>query len=138
MSIDSENNSTPAAEAPATKASRKAKKAKPAKKAGRSKNATAKPKADHTNKKAVVIEMMKRAKGATLPEIRKATGLAAAHRAWLRQHPGQQGRGEDRVLQERRRRTDVQDREIAQGNSSSKRRLRSQTGAAFLLSGASK
>jgi hypothetical protein len=33
-----------------------------------------KPQADRTNKKAEVIEMMKRAKGATLPEIMKATG----------------------------------------------------------------
>jgi hypothetical protein len=49
--------------------------------------------------------------------------LAAAHRTWLREHPGQQGRGEDRVVQERCWRTDVQDREITSGNSSSKRRL---------------
>jgi hypothetical protein len=33
-----------------------------------------KPKADRTNGKAEVIAMMKRAKGATLPEIMKATG----------------------------------------------------------------
>jgi len=35
---------------------------------------TAKPKADRTNKKAEIIAMMKRAKGATLPEVMKATG----------------------------------------------------------------
>jgi len=50
-----------------------AKKAKPAKKAGRARKAATKPKADRTNKKAEVIVMMKRAKGATLPEIMKAT-----------------------------------------------------------------
>ena len=36
--------------------------------------AASKPKADRTNKKAEVIAMMKRAKGATLAEIMKATG----------------------------------------------------------------
>jgi hypothetical protein len=50
------------------------KKAKPANKAGRAKKSSSKPKADRTNKKADVIAMMKRAKGATLPEIMKATG----------------------------------------------------------------
>ena len=50
------------------------KKAKPAKKVGRTKKPAAKPKADRANKKAEVIEMMKRAKGATLAEIVKATG----------------------------------------------------------------
>jgi hypothetical protein len=74
MSIESENASTSAAEAPTTKGPRKAKKAKPAKKAGRAKKPGSKPKADRTNKKADVIAMMKRAKGATLPEIVKATG----------------------------------------------------------------
>jgi len=49
------------------------KKIKPAKKTARAKK-PAKPKADRTNKKAEVIAMMKRAKGATLPEIMKATG----------------------------------------------------------------
>ena len=38
------------------------------------KKAAGNPKADRTNKKAEVIAMMKRAKGATLPEIMKATG----------------------------------------------------------------
>ena len=36
--------------------------------------ADAKPKADRTNKKAEVIALMKRANGASLPEIMKATG----------------------------------------------------------------
>jgi hypothetical protein len=74
MSNDSENTSTSAAEAPATKGPRKAKKAKSAKKGGRAKRAAAKPKADRANKKAEVIAMMNRAKGATLAEIMKATG----------------------------------------------------------------
>jgi hypothetical protein len=69
MSIESENTSTSAAESPATKGPRKTKKVKPAKK----RKAFTKPNADHTNKKAKVIAMMKRAKGATLPEIMKAT-----------------------------------------------------------------
>ena len=65
MSNDSENTCTSAAEA-ATKGPRKAQKTRPAKKTGRAKKAPAEPKADHTNKKAEVIAMMKRAKGATL------------------------------------------------------------------------
>ena len=50
------------------------KKAKHAKKAGRAKKTVGKPAAERSNKKAEVIAMMKRAKGATLPEIMKATG----------------------------------------------------------------
>ena len=73
--IDSENMSKPAPEAAKPKGARRAgKKAKPAKKAGRAKKAAGKPKADRTNKKAEVIAMMKRAKGATLAEIMKPTG----------------------------------------------------------------
>jgi hypothetical protein len=49
------------------------KKAKPAKKAARAKNPASKPKADRANKKADVIALMKRAKGATLAEIMAAT-----------------------------------------------------------------
>ena len=59
-----------------------AKPKKPAKGAKRAKNAKRgkkakpgkKPAAERTNKKADVIAMMKRAKGATLAEIMKATG----------------------------------------------------------------
>jgi hypothetical protein len=47
-------------------------------KAGRTKKAAGKPKADRSNKKAEVIAMLKRAKGATLAEIMKATGRAYA------------------------------------------------------------
>jgi uncharacterized membrane-anchored protein len=51
-----------------------AKQARPAKKAGQAKKARAgKPKADRANKKADVIAMMKRAKGATLAEIMAVT-----------------------------------------------------------------
>ena len=74
MSNESENANTSTAEVPATNGKRKpAKKAKSAKK-GRAKKPAAKPKADRANKKAEVIAMMKRAKGATLAEIIKATG----------------------------------------------------------------
>jgi hypothetical protein len=62
MSIESENTSTIAAEAPATKGPRKAK-AKPAKKARGAKKPASKPKAERTTKKADVIAMMKRANG---------------------------------------------------------------------------
>ena len=73
--IDSENISKPAPDAAKPKGAHKpAKKAKPAKKGGRAKKAAAKPKTDSTNKKADVIAMMKRVKGATLPEIMTATG----------------------------------------------------------------
>jgi hypothetical protein len=76
--IDSENLSKPAPDTAKPKGARKAgKKAKAAKKSGRAKKAPAKPKADRANKKAEVIAMMKRAKGATLPEIMKATGWQA-------------------------------------------------------------
>jgi hypothetical protein len=58
----------------AAKQKRKAgKKAKPAKNAGRAKKPTGKPETERANKKAEVIAMMKRAKGATLAEIMKAT-----------------------------------------------------------------
>jgi hypothetical protein len=71
--IDSETTSKPAPDPAKPKGAGKAgKKAKPAKKASRAKKA-AKPKVDRTNKKAEVIAMMKRAKGATLAEIIKAT-----------------------------------------------------------------
>jgi len=73
--IDSENISKPDHETAQPQRARKAgKKAKPTKKAGRAKKPTGKPKADRANKKADVIAMMKRAKGATLPEIMKVTG----------------------------------------------------------------
>ena len=71
--IDSENIGKPAPDPAKPKGARKAgKKAKPAKKASHTKKAS-NPKADRTNKKAEVIAMMKRAKGATLAEIMKAT-----------------------------------------------------------------
>jgi hypothetical protein len=72
--IDSANGgSKPEPTAAKPKRERKAKKAKAPKKAGRAKKPAAKPKADRSNKKADVIAMMKRAKGATLAEITKAT-----------------------------------------------------------------
>ena len=92
---------------------RATKKTKPVKNASPARKAAGKPKGDRANKKVEVVALMKRAKGATLAEIMVATGWQA-HGARLRQHPRQQGRGEYRVVQERRRRADVQDREIAQ------------------------
>jgi hypothetical protein len=57
--IDSGNISKPAPDTANPKGTRKAaKKPKFAKKVGRAKKAAAKPKADHTNKKADVIAMM--------------------------------------------------------------------------------
>jgi len=49
------------------------KKAKAAKKAGRAKKAAGKQKTERANKKAEVIALMKRAKGATLAEIMAVT-----------------------------------------------------------------
>ena len=66
------NASAPEAPQPKTKRA-PTKKAKAAKKAGRAKKPASKPKADRSNKKAEVIAMMKRAKGATLAEIMAAT-----------------------------------------------------------------
>jgi hypothetical protein len=64
----------PAPEVPRPKTKRTpAKKAKLAKKAGRAGKPASKPKADRANKKAEVIALMKRAKGATLAEIMAAT-----------------------------------------------------------------
>ena len=72
----SQKKNAPKAKKTATSAKRKmeanaSKEAKPAKKAA------AKPAADRANKKAEVIAMMKRAKGATLAEIMEATGWQA-------------------------------------------------------------
>jgi len=112
--IDTEKTPDTSTPQPQAKGRRTAaKKTKPAKKARQPKKAAGKPPADRANKKAEVIAMMKRAKGATLPEIMKATGLAAAHSAWLRQHPGQQGRAEHRVVQERRWRAQLQDSQVS-------------------------
>jgi hypothetical protein len=71
--IDMEKTTTPEPGPRLAKARRTAaKKAKPAKKAGPAKKAAGKPKADRANKKAEVIALMKRAKGATLAEIMAA------------------------------------------------------------------
>jgi hypothetical protein len=73
-----EAEKTPDTSAPQPKGKRTtAKKAKTAKKVSRAKKAAAKPKADRVNKKAEVIAMMKRAKGATLAEIMATTGWQA-------------------------------------------------------------
>jgi len=84
MTITTDVQKTPAAEAqPETetkpkklaKGGKPRKKAKTTKKAKPTKKAAAgKPAAERSNKKAEVIAMMKRAKGATLAEIMEATG----------------------------------------------------------------
>jgi len=75
--IDSDNISKPAPVAQPKVRRKPAKKAKATKKAPKAKKAAGKPKSDGTNKKADVIAMMKRAKGATLPEIMAATNWQA-------------------------------------------------------------
>ena len=72
MNTATESEKSASAEVPQPKTKR-TKKAKPAKNARRAKKAASKPKADRANKKAEVIAMMKRAKGATLAEIMAAT-----------------------------------------------------------------
>jgi hypothetical protein len=69
---ESENASAP--EVPRPKTNRTpSKKARPAKKAGGAKRPSSKSKPDRANKKAEVIALMKRAKGATLAEIMAIT-----------------------------------------------------------------
>jgi hypothetical protein len=68
--IDSETRPAPAAK----RTRKSAKNAKAAKKSHPAKKADGKGKADRANKKAEVIALMKRAKGATLTEIITATG----------------------------------------------------------------
>lgn len=67
--IESDSTSTPAS---ATKTKRKQ-----AKKAKATKKPAGKPKTEGANKKAEVIALMKRAKGATLADIMEATGWQA-------------------------------------------------------------
>jgi hypothetical protein len=74
MSSEIDSNVT-SEQAPAKKAARKS--PKPPKKAKLTKKSAAKPKAERANKKAEVIALMKRAKGATLAEIMDATGWQA-------------------------------------------------------------
>jgi len=72
--IDTEKATTPELGAPGAKRKQTpVKKAKASKKAGRAKKPASKPKADRANKKAEVIALMKRAKGAMLAEIMAAT-----------------------------------------------------------------
>jgi len=74
--IDTEK--TPNASAPQAKGRRTAaKKSKAAKKAASGKKAASKPKADRTNKKAEVIALMKRVRGATFAEIMAVTKCQA-------------------------------------------------------------
>ena len=73
-----ETTISPAPEAQQPKAeSKPTKKAKIARKASRTKEAEAKRKAERSSRKTQVISPMKRAKGATLAEIMKATSWQA-------------------------------------------------------------
>jgi len=76
--IEAEVSNTPVSQEEASKPKRNAaKKTKRAKKPARAQKAKPAKKSatsERTNKKAEVIAMMKRAKGATLPEIMEATG----------------------------------------------------------------
>jgi hypothetical protein len=74
MSTIERENQASKPEAPQPKRARKPSKAKATKKASAGKKTTGKPKADRSNKKAEVIALMKRARGATLAEIVAATG----------------------------------------------------------------
>ena len=74
--IDSATNSKPAPDTAPRQTRKATKKAKAPKKASPA-NWAGKPKADRGNKKAEVIAMMKRAKGATLAEIMEETGWQA-------------------------------------------------------------
>jgi len=74
-SIETEKTTTPEPSAPQAKGKRAAAtKAKAAKKAKPARKAVAKRVAERSNKKAEVVVLMKRAKGATLTEIVEATG----------------------------------------------------------------
>jgi hypothetical protein len=79
VNSESIDTSTPEASEPKAKsnAAKTAKKAKSQKKQRGAKKAPAKAKSDRTNKKANVVTMMKRPKGASLPEIMKETGWQA-------------------------------------------------------------
>jgi hypothetical protein len=70
---ESEKNASAPDVPPAKSKRTPAKKAKHGKKAGATKKHASKPKADRANKKAEVIALMKRAKGATLAEIMAVT-----------------------------------------------------------------
>ena len=121
--IDSEDARKPKPDTAKPEGARKAgKRAKPAKKAGREKKAAAKPKADRTNKKAEVIAMMKRAKGATLPEMMKATGWQPHTVRGFVSILGSKGGEKIESSRNAAGRTDGQDRKIASANSRPKRR----------------
>ena len=98
-----------------------AKKARPPKKAARAGKPASKPKADRANKKAEVIAMMKRAKGATLAKIIAAKEWQALTVRGFMSIPASKGGEKIESPMNAGGRADLQDREIGSGNSLSKR-----------------
>ena len=74
--------------------------------------AAAKDIAREGSKKAEVIDRMRRSPGRHACRDHGADGLAGPYRARLRQHPGQQVRGEGRIFNERRRGAQLPLREV--------------------------
>ena len=133
--IESESMGKPAPEPERPKGKREPNKtARPAKRAGRAKKA-AKPKTERANKKAEVVALMKRAKGATLAEIVKTTGWQPHTIRGFVSILRQQGRRENRIVEERRRRAELPHHEVARpsANAFSKRRFRLGPGRRFRL-----
>src|SRR5215471_5755179 len=75
--IESEHSAAPSAVSKPKAKRTTAKRPKSAKKVAKVKKAASKPTTERTNKKAEVIALLKRSKGATLAEIMKATGWQA-------------------------------------------------------------
>ena len=88
MSNETIETATPAPEAASPKGKRKpTKKARAVKKSAATKKGAIQPKAARANKKAEVIGLMQRSKGATLDEITKVTGWQAHVNASLPARP---------------------------------------------------
>jgi len=111
--LESENSGTPRPETAQPNGRRKpARKAKAPKKAPRAKKAAAKAKADGSNKKSEVLTLDEASQGRNVGRDHKGHGLAGAYSTRLRQHPRQERRREYRIVQERGRRPDIQDRQV--------------------------
>jgi hypothetical protein len=98
---------------PKTKHTAATKKAKLVKKAVRTEKPASRPTADRANKKSEVIALMKARQRRNTGRDHGCHQVASAHRAGLRQHPGQQRRGDGRVVEVRRGRAGLQDYEVS-------------------------